>query len=109
MLFADFFAKSVTAGELEQEGADIRAWLGIRDEFFLSDFVFSEFLHSQHGAKALPLLAVRECDTVLRMVLTARGGSRQLAEPAERRCPTALLRLVLRMIDGGHSGEQSAS
>ena len=27
-------AKSVTAGELEQEGADIRAWLGVRDEFF---------------------------------------------------------------------------
>ena len=59
-LFAVFFAKSVTAGELEQEGADIRAWLGVRDEFFLSDFVFSESLHSQHGAKALPLLAVRE-------------------------------------------------
>ena len=33
-LFAVFFAKSVTAGELEQEGADIRAWLGVRDEFF---------------------------------------------------------------------------
>ena len=45
-LFAAFFAKSVTAGELEQEGADIRAWLGVRDEFFLSYFVFSEFLHS---------------------------------------------------------------
>ena len=60
VLFAVFFAKSVTAGELEQEGADIRAWQGVRDEFFLSDFVFSESLHSQHGAKALPLLAVRE-------------------------------------------------
>ena len=59
-LFAVFFAKSVTAGELEQEGADIRAGQGVRDEFFLSDFVFSESLHSQHGAKALPLLAVRE-------------------------------------------------
>jgi hypothetical protein len=34
MLFAVFFAKSVTAGELKQEGTDIRAWLGIRDEFF---------------------------------------------------------------------------
>ena len=59
-LFAVFFAKSVTAGELEQKGADIRAGQGVRDEFFLSDFVFSESLHSQHGAKALPLLAVRE-------------------------------------------------
>jgi len=58
--FCSFFAKSVTAGELEQEGTDIRAWMGVRDEFFLSDFVFSESLHSQHGAKALPLLAVRE-------------------------------------------------
>ena len=60
VLFAVFFAKSVTAGELKQEGADIRAGQGVRDEFFLSDFVFSESLHSQHGAKALPLLAVRE-------------------------------------------------
>jgi hypothetical protein len=34
VLFAVFFAKSVTAGELKQEGADIRAGQGVRDEFF---------------------------------------------------------------------------
>ena len=64
-LFAVFFAKSVTAGELEQEGADIRAWLGVRVEFFFEWFCFFRISSFLHGAKALPLLAVQECDAVL--------------------------------------------
>jgi len=46
-----------------------------------------------HGAKALPLLAVQECGAFFDG-LSARGGSRQRAEPAERRCTTALPRSV---------------
>ena len=59
-LFAVFFAKSVTSGELEQEGADIRAWQGVRVEFFFEWFRFFRISSFLHGAKALPLLAVRE-------------------------------------------------
>ena len=46
MLFAVFFAKSVTAGELEEEGADIGLGRVLDVRFFLSDFIFSESLHS---------------------------------------------------------------
>ena len=46
VLFAVFFAKSVTAGELKQEGADIRAGQGVREWFFVIDFFVSESLHS---------------------------------------------------------------
>ncbi len=46
-----------------------------------------------HGAKALPLLAVQECGAFFDG-LSARGGSRQRTEPAERRCTTALPRSV---------------